>query len=103
MEIIKQNQNLTTSKQANEIACELFKLNLLVSYPYSDSILEAMALTLLRLIPDVKTKELETIMDYFLQGEIDYKNDKGLQNVIVAIKNLRRKQEILGSVKNNQW
>ena len=76
---LQKNQNLTTS---DRIGAELFKLNLLVVYPYSDETIDYMAKTLLRIMPDVKLESLAMLMDKYLTGVKGFNKENGFAQIV---------------------
>lgn len=84
MEIQKTQNSITY----NEVASELFKLNLIVSYPYSDEILEGMAKTIIRLHPDVKIEHITELMDSYLIGQRVFEKENGLPKIISSLKSI---------------
>lgn len=84
MEIQKTQNSITY----NEVASELFKLNLIVSYPYSDEILEGMAKTIIRLHPEVKIEHITELMDSYLIGQRVFEKENGLPKIISSLKSI---------------
>lgn len=82
----KENQNLT---QSDLIAQELFKLNLIIEYPYSDEILEGMAKTLIRLLPDIQKDELSELMDKYLLNKLPFHKEGAIGKMITSLQNQR--------------
>jgi len=76
---LQKNQNSTTS---DLIGGELFKLNLLVVYPYSDETIDYMAKTLLRIMPDVSLQSLTFLMDKYLTGLRSFKKENGFAQIV---------------------
>ena len=86
MEIQKTNQNLPEQEKVINIGREIYKLNTIVSYPYSDELIELMAKNILRLMPEIKIYSLSAVIDKFITGTKIYNKDGGLSQIIAAIK-----------------
>jgi hypothetical protein len=80
------NQN---QSMASAIANQLAKINLIVTYPYPDDALDAMAHNIIRLIPDISLKEVEKTMDDFLKGK-EFIHSKGFQNIYLGLMAVRK-------------
>jgi hypothetical protein len=70
-----------------EIARIIYKLNYIVPYPYPDNILLGMADVILTYNKNVKSEELNNIMDGFLFGKYDFNKDIGVVNFTKRLKN----------------
>lgn len=80
---LQKNQNLINS---DLIGVELYKLNLLVSYPYSDETIDYMAKTLLRIMPEVNLESLSKLMDKYLMGVRSFSKENGFAQIVKDLK-----------------
>ena len=78
---------------------ELFKLNLVVSYPYSDELIEFMAKTILKLDEHLDVIELSEIIDDILTGKIRYTKENG---VTIILKTLEQRRNFKNKLEN-KW
>jgi hypothetical protein len=103
MEKMIKNQNLTPRIIEDNIiqivGKELFKLNLVVSYPYSDELIEFMAKTILKLDEQLDVIELSEIIDDVLMGKIKYTKEHG---VTIILKNLEQRRNFKNTIEN-KW
>lgn len=75
---LQKNQN---SIKVELVGCELFKLNLLVNYPYSDELIEFMAKTLIDMMPSLNIDTLKELMDKYLRGVRKYNKENGITQI----------------------
>ena len=68
------------------VGWELYKLNLVVSYPYSDDLIEYMAKTILRVMPEVKLEILKELTDNYIMGVRKFNKDDGVSQTLESIK-----------------
>lgn len=80
-EIIKQENKLANMPAVENLAIQLFHVNQLTPYPYSDAMLEAWAVSILELTPEIKAEDLKFIIDKMKLGAIPYDSKKGIQNI----------------------
>jgi hypothetical protein len=96
MEKISLHPNLTDLEF--NIGKEIFKLNLIISYPYSDELIGGMAKTLIRLLPDVTSKELSELIDDYFLGKRIFKKEN---SVSILINDLKTKRLLKASHDNH--
>jgi hypothetical protein len=90
-------QKVQNSISYEAVASELFKLNLIVSYPYTDELLEAMAKTIIRLMPDVEIKMISDLMDAYLFGCRTYDKEHGISKIITALNSIKSSNKHKGN------
>ena len=95
MEVQKSQGSITYEM----VGWELYKLNLVVSYPYSDDLIEYMAKTILRVMPEVKLEILKELTDNYIMGVRKFNKDDGVSQIFRDIKTL----ESIKSHSDNKW
>lgn len=82
-----QDQSLNTPLTGKElqIVLPLVKINILTPFRIDDSIIEMWSMELNRLLPQMEIEELESLMDDFLKGDIEYDNKIGIQNIFKGL------------------
>lgn len=63
----------------------IYHLNQVRKYPMTDDQMETWAKTLLRLRPHLTTSKLMFSIDRIIEGELDWNQETGLQNIFRAI------------------
>lgn len=80
-------ENKVSTQTDVRLICKiLWKINLCISYPLSDAMIELWATHLVRLMPTLDVAELDSVMDKFIVGDIEYDRDKGITNIFNALK-----------------
>ena len=96
MEKLSIHQNLTDLEV--KIGKEIFKLNLIINYPYSDDLIEGMSKTVIRLLPDVNPQELSELIDDYFLGKRIFKKEN---SVSILINDLKTKRLLKASHDNH--
>ena len=68
-----------------EIAMKLYYVNILTPFRVDDSILELWSITVNRLLPDLETEELQSLMDAFMKNEVEFDRNLGIQNIFIGL------------------
>lgn len=68
----------------------LWHLNQVVAYPMTDLQIEDWARSILELRPDVDLNAVKFLIDKFKTGEREYDSKKGIQNIFVGLKYIRK-------------
>ena len=97
--IAELQNSIPTSKE--EIAKILFKLNYIVPYPYSDSILLGMADVILKFNKNIELEKINEIINNFLSGVNEYNKDIGVVNFTKRLNNNSIKSYV--KPEENQW
>lgn len=66
----------------------IFKVNLLVSFPITNSQIEDWAAKIQQLSPETTIDELNNIIDLFATNKLHWDRNIGVQNIIYGIKHL---------------
>jgi len=80
-----QKANMPTS----ELIKALYHVNLLVTYPITDGMLEIWASSIQKLKPEITPAVLTEIIDQMKLGKINYDPQKGIQNIFYGYDRLK--------------
>lgn len=70
----------------DKVTCKtIAAVNMVVSYPISDTQIEDWTTTIYRLRPNVTLEQLQLVMDKFLDGRTKWDHREGLPNIIRGI------------------
>lgn len=78
---------------------QIYRLNQLINFPYSDEIIESIVKSLKKLVPNITEQELEIVIDNYFLGKSIYKKENGVTKIIKDIETLRQKTKY----SDNQW
>lgn len=92
------NLHQNSDDSINKIGKEIYKLNLIISYPYSDELIEDLAKTLIRLLPDLTPEELSELIDDYFLGKRIFKKEN---SVSILINDLKTKRLLKASHDNH--
>lgn len=94
MELKKANTQVRTVSEIEQFCKVLWKFNLIIAYPLTDSMLESWINNLLRLQPEITIEQLDEVMDKFITGEVEFFPNKGLTNIFLALNKNKKKFDI---------
>ena len=79
--ISKRESRSVSTHNIEALAIELYHVNQLTSYPFSDVVLESWAVSLINLEPEITVEAINWITDRMKTGQIQFDGKKGIQNI----------------------
>lgn len=78
------------SEKEVQIAGEIYGINQLVPYPLNSLQIADWAISINKLLPDLKISDLERLIDDFKKDELEWNYNKGIQNIFNGLKSYHR-------------
>jgi len=90
----KVNTQIELSKEKKEEYCKaVWKINMMLSYPMTDGMIESIVSNILRLRPETTINDLNNVIDDFLTNKREYIASKGISNIFRELEKLNESKK----------